>query len=64
MICQNCQATVDNDLIFCTECGSRLTQNWNNAQSEATVVLNNPPHQTQRVKKSSPLKWNRKTLQY
>jgi uncharacterized membrane protein YvbJ len=57
MICQTCQATVDNDLIFCTECGSRLTQNWGNAQSEATVVLNNPPTQTQPVKKSSPLKW-------
>lgn len=24
MICQNCQANVDNDLVFCTSCGARL----------------------------------------
>jgi len=24
MICQNCQSEVDNDLVFCTDCGARL----------------------------------------
>ena len=37
MICQNCQAQVDDDLIFCTSCGERLFQT--NAQ---TVVMNDP----------------------
>lgn len=35
MICQNCQATVDNDLIFCTNCGERLPE----TKSESQTVL-------------------------
>lgn len=58
MICQNCQAEVDNDLVFCTECGSRLHQTISNAQ---TVVM--PESVVTKVsetipqKKSSSLKW-------
>lgn len=58
MICQSCQAEVDNDLVFCTECGSRLHQTISNAQ---TVVM--PESVVTKVsesippKKSSSLKW-------
>lgn len=58
MICQNCQAEVDNDLVFCTECGSRLHQTVSNAQ---TVVM--PESVVTKIsetipqKKSSSLKW-------
>lgn len=37
MICQNCQASVDNDLVFCTSCGMRLNETWNQTP---TVFLN------------------------
>lgn len=37
MICQNCQANVDDDLIFCTNCGERLFETKSEAQ---TVLLN------------------------
>lgn len=56
MICQNCNAQVDNDLIFCTNCGVRLV-----VPTEQTVLMNDsvvtkatnatPP------KSSSNLKW-------
>lgn len=36
MICQNCQTEVANDLVFCTECGSRLHQTISDAQ---TVIM-------------------------
>lgn len=36
MICQNCQKEVDNDLVFCTECGARLHETISNAQ---TVII-------------------------
>lgn len=36
MICQNCKKEVDNDLVFCTECGSRLHQTVSDAQ---TVIM-------------------------
>lgn len=36
MNCQNCQTEVANDLVFCTECGSRLHQTISDAQ---TVIL-------------------------
>jgi hypothetical protein len=57
MICQNCRATVDNDLVFCTECGARLYETMSNVP---TIALNDsvvtkvsaPP-----VEKSSPFKW-------
>lgn len=57
MICQNCRATIDNDLVFCTECGARLYETMSNVP---TIALNDsvvtqvsaPP-----VKKSSPFKW-------
>ncbi len=53
MICQKCHTNVDNDLIFCTNCGVRLGETFANQQNqtnEATVVL---PNQT---KKKSNLK--------
>ena len=37
MICQNCQANVDNDLVFCTSCGTRLNETWSQTP---TVLLN------------------------
>lgn len=56
MICQNCQAQVDDDLIFCTNCGERLFET--NAQ---TVLMNNSvaaktPVETPK-KSSSKIKW-------
>ena len=59
MICQNCQAEVDDDLIFCTNCGERLI----NSQTEVQTVLINNPAQTKPTvnapspKPSSNLKW-------
>lgn len=58
MICQNCQSEVDNDLVFCTECGSRLQQTISNAQtvimpeSVVTKVTTNQPE-----KPKSSFKW-------
>ena len=56
MICQNCNAQVDDDLIFCTNCGERQV-----VPTEQTVLMNEsvvtkvanakPP------KSSSNLKW-------
>ncbi|MEP6902423.1 MAG: zinc ribbon domain-containing protein [Actinomycetota bacterium] len=37
MICQKCQAEVDDDLIFCTNCGERLMDSKSAAQ---TVLIN------------------------
>ncbi|MEO6589763.1 MAG: zinc ribbon domain-containing protein [Pyrinomonadaceae bacterium] len=55
MICQNCQAQVDDDLIFCTNCGVRL------AVSTGQTVLMNAPVVTKNAvakpHKSSNLKW-------
>ena len=42
MICQNCKADVDDDLIFCTNCGVRLFE----TKSEAPTVLINEPSAT------------------
>lgn len=59
MICQNCHTEVDDDLIFCTNCGERLI----NSQTEAqTVLINNPAPTKSTVnapspKPSSNLKW-------
>ncbi len=58
MICQNCLTDVDNDLIFCTNCGERLTD----AKSEAQTVLINPivtkaTVDSQTPKPASNLKW-------
>jgi len=58
MICQNCQTTVDNDLIFCTNCGERISGTIN----ETKNVLMNDSVTTktslERPVKSSPnLKW-------
>jgi hypothetical protein len=39
MICQNCHTEVDDDLIFCTNCGARLFQP---AGEAPTVLLNDP----------------------
>lgn len=38
MICQNCQSNVADDLVFCTECGSRLHET---ISTEKTVIM--PP---------------------
>jgi hypothetical protein len=58
MICQNCRATVDNDLIFCTECGARLQEPVNSSQ---TILMPDSvitkPSALQPPPKSSSLKW-------
>lgn len=58
MICQNCNASVDNDLIFCTECGSRLHQTVSNPQ---TVSMNDSVvtkvSETHPQNSKSNLKW-------
>lgn len=56
MICQNCQAQVDDDLIFCTNCGERLF-----ATNAQTVLMNDSAftktaNKTPR-KSSSKIKW-------
>jgi len=59
MICQKCHAEVDDDLIFCTNCGERLIH----LQTETPTVLINNPAPTQSTanspvpKPSSNLKW-------
>ncbi|HVE55419.1 MAG TPA: zinc ribbon domain-containing protein [Pyrinomonadaceae bacterium] len=59
MICQNCRAEVDDDLIFCTNCGARLM----NSQTSAQTVLINDPAATQKTvnppppKSASNFKW-------
>ena len=56
MVCQNCRAQVDDDLIFCTNCGERLS-----AASAQTVLLNDSvaakTRAETRQKSSSRLKW-------
>lgn len=37
MICQNCKKEVDNDLVFCTECGARLHET---ISQTPTVLMN------------------------
>jgi flagellar basal body-associated protein FliL len=58
MICQNCRASVDDDLIFCTNCGERLIHLQNETQ---TVLINNPAVTNATVsptpKPPSNLKW-------
>src|SRR5262245_60806691 len=58
MICQNCKAEVEDDLIFCTNCGERLFETTNQAQ---TVLLNDSVVTKPSVKASpkppSKLKW-------
>src|SRR5215208_4281502 len=57
MICRNCQTEVDDDLIFCTNCGERLFQ----PPGEQPTVLINEPRVTKPdtaiPPKSSNLKW-------
>lgn len=52
MICRNCQANVDDDLIFCTNCGARLYETDQSAAAETMTQIAQP-----RPKKSSNLKW-------
>jgi flagellar basal body-associated protein FliL len=59
MICQNCRANVDDDLIFCTNCGERLVHPQNETQ---TVLINNPAATKQTINSPTPkqpsnLKW-------
>lgn len=59
MICQKCHAPVDDDLIFCTNCGERLIHPQ---PATPTVLINNPaPTQPNEnlssPKPSSNLKW-------
>src|SRR5262245_8786087 len=66
MICRNCQTEVDDDLIFCTNCGERLFESpgeastvllndqapaANDAPATRETVVQKPP------KSSSRLKW-------
>ena len=56
MICQNCQAHVDDDLIFCTNCGERLFDT--NAQTvlmNDSVAAKTPAEKAK--KSSSKIKW-------
>ncbi len=58
MICQNCQAIVDNDLIFCTNCGERLSETKSESQTvllKDSVVTKTSIEQS--PKPSSNLKW-------
>jgi hypothetical protein len=50
MICQNCRAEVDDDLIFCTNCGARLFQPTN---EEPTVIITEP-RRTQSANENAP----------
>ena len=59
MICQKCHAEVDDDLIFCTNCGERLIHPIGEVP---TVVINNPAPTQSTVnspipKPASYLKW-------
>jgi hypothetical protein len=57
MICQNCHAEVDNDLVFCTECGSRLHETFSGSK---TVVMSDSivtQNATVAPPKKSNLKW-------
>lgn len=38
MICRNCRKEVDDDLVFCTECGARLFETT--TQENPTIVMN------------------------
>lgn len=49
MICQNCQAQVADDLVFCTECGSRLHET---ISSEKTNLM--PESVVTRVEETKP----------
>ena len=57
MICRNCRAAVDNDLVFCTSCGARLYETMSDlptiAMSDGIVTQPLAPP----VRKPSPLKW-------
>jgi len=58
MICRNCHAQVDDDLVFCTNCGARLFEHQNSAQ---TASIQNPNLTNNIIespkKSSSRLKW-------
>lgn len=54
MICQHCNTAIDDDLVFCTNCGQRLFQQ--NTSEMATVVQARPAETTV-VKRSSPILW-------
>ncbi len=58
MICQNCQAQVENDLIFCTNCGERLFHTKNESQ---TVLMKDSivtqPSLSPTTKSPSNFKW-------
>ncbi|HEY0458883.1 MAG TPA: zinc ribbon domain-containing protein [Pyrinomonadaceae bacterium] len=63
MICRNCQAEVDDDLIFCTNCGERL---FEPPEDTPTVLMTEPvyttPNKPKPPKTSSRLKWLALTL--
>ena len=58
MICRNCQTEVDDDLIFCTNCGVRL---FEPPEETPTVLMSEPvytkPEAVKPQKSSSRLKW-------
>ncbi|MBS1792519.1 MAG: zinc ribbon domain-containing protein [Acidobacteria bacterium] len=59
MICRKCQAQVDDDLIFCTNCGARL---YEATAENPTVLLTDaagalPTAETVVAKRPSRLKW-------
>ena len=58
MICRNCQTEVDDDLIFCTNCGERL---FEPKDEVPTVLISEPiykkPETLKPPKSASNLKW-------
>lgn len=56
MICPNCQSNVDDDLIFCTNCGQRISGigNQPTAANDSVATRISPPH---KAKKSVAAKW-------
>lgn len=56
MICGNCRTEVDNDLIFCTNCGVRINETWSKLTSSNSIETKVFTQQ-QSPKDTSNIKW-------
>lgn len=56
MICGNCRTDVDNDLIFCTNCGVRINETWSKLTSSNSIETKVFTQQ-QLPKGASNIKW-------